>query len=180
MNFEIKTKRLTLRPPLEKDDIRLFQLMSEPDLTTFLTWSPHENIQTTQVLIDNLINAQINDKGYHWCVCKDDVVIGLVSLIDVRRKVRTWIQNRAEISYWISGNYQSNGYATEAVKAIIDFGFSYLKFHKLIIAHALENVQSQRICDKFGFIKYAHEHDAFFKNGKWHDLLWYEQFNTYK
>jgi RimJ/RimL family protein N-acetyltransferase len=178
MNFEIKTERLLLRPIEIGDCDRLFQLMSDKSLTKFLSWEPHIIVETTNSVVKNLIDAQKNDKGYHWCVCKEKEIIGLVSLIDVKRKIRTWTLNRAEISYWIGTQHKGNGYATEACKKIIEFGFRNLSLHKIIVAHAHENIESERICSKLNFEKYAYEHDAFFKNSHWHDLVWYEIINT--
>lgn len=178
MDFTIKTKRLVLRPPTEKDGQVLFELMSDTRVTKFLSWESHTNIQTTKSLIENFILSQNNDKGYHWCICLENKIIGLVSLIDVKRKIRTWTLNRSELSYWISTNNQGNGYATEASKGVIDFGFQYLNFHKIIVAHANLNIESKSICDKLGFKQYAHEYDAFKKDGVWHDLIWYELINN--
>lgn len=174
MNFEINTERLVLRPPSRDDVDRLFLLMSDNIVTQFLSWEAHSNIDTTKGLILSLIEAQRNDKGYHWCVWLDNEIIGLVSLIDVKRQIRTWTFNRAELSYWIGSNYQRKGYATEGCRSIIEYGFSRLDLHKIIVAHVTENIESQKICNKLSFTKYAYEHDAFQKNNKWHDLIWYE------
>lgn len=89
-------------------------------------------------LIISLIEAQRNDKGYHWCVWFENEIIGLVSLIDVKRQIRTWTLNRAELSYLIASNYQGRGYATEASRSIIEYGFSWLDLHKIIVAHVAE------------------------------------------
>lgn len=174
LNFTLHSNRLTLRTPSKADASALFDLMSDERLTTFLTWEAHTRIETTETLIENLLSAQQNDKGYHWCVCVDTQIIGLVSLIDIKRTIRTWILNRAELSYWISPAYQGKGYATEASKLVLNFGFTQLNLHKIIIAHASNNLESGSICKKLGFKKYGEEHDAFQKNNKWHDLFWYE------
>jgi ribosomal-protein-alanine N-acetyltransferase len=179
MEFIIKTGRLLLRPPLESDAKALFELMTDDKLTRFLTWSPHTTLETTIGVIKSLIGAQKNDKGYHWCVCIDGNVIGLVSLIDVKRNIRTWVLNRAELSYWIGSDFQGSGFATEASREVVKFGFRNLDLHKIIIAHVLENMESKSICHKLGFVQYAHEHDAFFKKNKWYDLIWYERINNY-
>ena len=47
------------------------------------------------------------------------------------------------------------------LKAVIEYGFQKLSFHKIIIAHAEKNIKSKRICEKLGFTQYAHEQDAF-------------------
>jgi ribosomal-protein-alanine N-acetyltransferase len=175
MNFEIYTQRLNLKPPSLENKVELFHLMSQYVDTRFLTWVPHDEIQITIELIKNLIESQIHGKGFHWCIYLENQIIGLVSLIDVRREIRTWTINRAELSYWIAKPFTGFGYATEASEAIIDFGLNKLLLHKIIIAHAKENIESEKICKKLNFIKYAHERDAFMKNQKWHDLVWYER-----
>lgn len=174
MNYFIHTERLLLRPPVKDDDKVLYELMSDDRLIKFLTWEPHTDIETTRNVINSLIASQQNDKGYHWCVCIKDKVIGIVSLIDVKRTIRTWTLNRTELSYWISPEFQGKGYATEASKAVVEFGLKNLNFHKIIVAHAAQNIESKSICNKLGFEQYAYEHDAFNKAGMWHDLIWYE------
>jgi len=177
MKFEIKTERLVLRQPCIVDADRLFHLMSDAGLTHFLTWEPHKTVETTIGVVQSLIDSQNNDRGFHWCVCLNDKIIGLVSLIDIKRKIRTWTLNRAELSYWIGTNYQGKGYATEASRGVIDFGFINLNLHKIIVAHAGENIGSKNICRKLNFTQYALEHDGFQKNNLWHDLIWYELIN---
>lgn len=174
MSYTIQTSRLQLKTPALEDVPRLFELMSDKNLTKFLSWEPHKNIETTEIVIKSLIEAQKNDRGYHWCVHFNNQIIGLVSLIDVKRTIRTWTLNRAELSYWITSDFQGKGFATESSKGVIDFGFDNLRFHKIIVAHAAENVESRSICTKLKFNQYAHASDAFLKEGKWHDLIWYE------
>jgi RimJ/RimL family protein N-acetyltransferase len=174
MTLVIKTERLILKPLLVENADSLFKLMHNQVDTTYLSWEPHPTIETTFNLIQSLQEAQKNDKGYHWCVHFDDEIIGVVSLIDVRRTIRTWTINRSELSYWIGKSFTGKGYATEAASAIVNYGFSHLALHKIIIAHALENTESKKICRKLGFQEYGHEHHAFMKEGRWQDLIWYE------
>jgi RimJ/RimL family protein N-acetyltransferase len=174
MNLTLKTDRLLLRTPCMEDASELYELMSVPALTTYLSWEPHTAVETTKALLANLLAAQEHDKGYHWCVCENEAIVGLASLIDVKRTIRSWTLDRAELSYWIGVQYQGKGFATEACRPIIECGFTDLHFHKIIVAHAAENFESARICKKLDFTRYAHEHDAFKKNNTWHDLLWYE------
>lgn len=174
MNFEIDTLRLKLKPPSVNDIEPLFELMNKYVDTTYLNWEPHTNIETTKKLVNNLIESQKQGRGYHWCIFFECKLVGFASLIDVRRVIRTWTLDRAELSYWIGTPYIGNGFATEASKVIIDFGFNNLLLHKIVIAHAEHNIESKRICEKLNFKQYAHEHDAFMKENKWHDLIWYE------
>lgn len=166
-----------MQPELRDVD-QLYELMSTHVDTTYLSWEPHTSIENTKNLVANLIEAQKQDNGYHWCIYHENKIIGIVSLIDLKRQIRTWVLNRAELSYWIAKPSTGNGFATEAAQSVTKFGFNNLSLHKIIIAHCTENIESQKICEKLGFIKYAHEHDAFMKNQKWHDLVWHELLNT--
>jgi ribosomal-protein-alanine N-acetyltransferase len=177
MDTQIITERLVLNQPTLGDTHSLYELMSKYVDTTYLTWEPHSKVETTKELVKNLIESQIQGKGFHWCIFHEDHLVGIVSLIDVRRVIRTWTLNRSELSYWIGTPYGGKGFATEASKAVIDFGFNSLLLHKVIIAHAENNIESKRICEKLNFKQYAHEHDAFMKENKWHDLIWYELIN---
>ncbi len=178
MNYEIHTARLFLKLPTLDNSKELFALMHQHVDTSFLSWEPHQSVLTTKELVTNLIEAQKQGKGYHWCVFLDNHIVGVVSLIDVRRQIRTWTLNRAELSYWIATPFTGKGYASESAKAVLEFAFKELSFHKIIIAHAEENIVSKRICEKLAFKKYAHEQHAFMKNNKWHNLIWYDTINS--
>lgn len=178
MNLEIKTDRLELRPPSIQNTLELHKLMKNSVDTTFLSWDPHSSLNETDTLLDSLINSIKLDNSYHWVIFYNAKIVGFISLIDVKRVLRTWTINRAELSYWISNDFIGNGFATEAAFSVVDFGFNSLLLNKIIIAHAKENIQSQKICEKLNFIKYAYESYAFKKNQKWHDLIWYERLKT--
>ncbi|WP_347175250.1 GNAT family N-acetyltransferase [Polaribacter uvawellassae] len=177
INFDIKTERLNLLTPKQEDKFRFYELMSNNNLTEFLTWEAHKDVLTTEKVLISLKLAQESDKGYHWAIHFKNQIVGLISLIDVKRTIRTWTINKAELSYWIAKDFQGKGFATEASQAVIDFGFKELKLHKIIIAHAKENYQSSRICEKLKFEQFSYEKDAFLKDKKWHDLIWYQRIN---
>lgn len=173
--YQIKTPRLILRPPITSDAGELWPLVSDSRLTTFLAWEPHHAIEETQEMLNSLIQSQRSGAGFHWIASADERVVGLVSLIDVRRRHRSWTLDRAELAYWIGVPYQGNGYASEAAAAIIQFGFDALKFHKIRVFHAADNPTSGRIIEKLGFRFVGQEVDAFQKDGVWHDLRHFEQ-----
>lgn len=173
-DYIISTPRLQLRPPTINDVEGLWPHVSDPDITRYLAWEPHADRSITAAMIESLCQAQKDRKSFHWLVCVDNVIAGLVSLIDVRGTHRSWIIDRAELSYWLGKNFQGHGYATEAGREVMKFGFSQLRLHKIIVAHAADNPPSGRVAERLGFRHYAIERDAFNKNGIWHKLLWYD------
>lgn len=71
--------------------------------------------------------------------------VGLVSL-----KLSSSKFNSAEIWYKINVDFWNQGYATEAIRAVIRFGFDRLKLHRIEAGCAVENLASIRVLEKAG------------------------------
>jgi RimJ/RimL family protein N-acetyltransferase len=57
---------------------------------------------------------------------------------------------RAEMGYWIGVPYWNRGYATEAARAILRFGFETLGLHRINAGHFARNAASGRVMEKIG------------------------------
>lgn len=173
-DYRLQTGRLLLRAVEENDAAGLWPLLSDSRLTPFLAWEPHHSIEETQSMVIALIEAQQAGRGFHWIVRHAAQIVGLISLIDVRRQHRCWTLDRAELAYWTGIPYQGQGYATEAAAAVMAFGFRSLNLHKIRVYHAADNPASGRTIEKLGFRYVGEERDAFQKNGAWHHLRHFE------
>ena len=176
--YSLTTTRLSLRTPCSEDVEALWPHVTDSRLATFLAWEPHQNQDETRSMIAALVDAQTLGKGFHWVVLRGDMVVGLVSLIDVRRTHRAWTWNRAELAYWIAPGAQGQGFATEAAEAVMRFAFGPLGLHKLAVYHAVDNPPSCRVVEKLGFRLVGDEREAFSKQGRWHDLRHYEMLQS--
>jgi ribosomal-protein-alanine N-acetyltransferase len=58
---------------------------------------------------------------------------------------------RGELGYWISKPYWNQGFATEASRAVIEFGFGSLGLHKIEATHLSRNPASGKVLQKMGF-----------------------------
>lgn len=85
--------------------------------------------------------------------------------------------NRVELGYWIGVPYWCKGYATEASKALIDYGFKILKYHKITAHYISCNPASGRVMAKCGMIKEGEMKDHVRKDGVYHDLIAYGLIN---
>ena len=172
--LRLSTARLTLEPVQQSHAERLFALMRDDRLTTFLAWEPHTRVEQTQALITALSSAIDSGKGYHWTVLEGDYVRGLISVIDVQRAHRSWRVDRGEIAYWVAPDQQGRGLATEAAEAVVTFAFEHLRLNRLRISHTSANPASGRIPQKLGFRFVGTEFEFFQKHGVWHDMNHYE------
>ncbi len=61
--------------------------------------------------------------------------------------------NKAELGYWLDEDFWNQGFATEAVIKIIDFGFKHLKLKRIFATHFDFNPASGKVLEKSGMKK---------------------------
>lgn len=78
--------------------------------------------------------------------------------------------NKAEIGYWIGEEFWQNGIATEAARALLDFGFNRLVLNKVYATCFKGNKASARVLKKLKFEKEGFLKQHFLKNGRYKDV----------
>jgi len=74
--------------------------------------------------------------------------------------------HKAELGYWIGEPFWNKGYATEAIAAILKFGFETLELNKIYAMHYDFNLASGKVMINNKMIKEAELVDDEFKHGK--------------
>lgn len=99
----------------------------------------------------------------------DDVLVGSITLDNIRRGS----SQSASIGYWIGYNFARNGFMTEALLAIISYGFRKLELSRLEAATLPENTPSRRLLERTGF-KYEGIAQSYIQiNGRWRNHVMY-------
>ena len=93
------------------------------------------------------------ERGAHaiYAVTCDGDLVGAAGLVEIDRDHR-----RAELGYWMGRPYWGRGYATEATRAVIEYGFSVLGLHRVYAMHFSRNRASGRVMEKCGMVHEAH------------------------
>ncbi len=78
-----------------------------------------------------------------------------------------------EIGYAIAPQERGHGYATEAVKIMVDYLFLSKDIVRIGSATSVENTASQKVLEKAGFTREATERKGIFVRGEWADLYVY-------
>jgi len=81
--------------------------------------------------------------------------------------------NRAEIGYWIAEPFWNKGFTSEAVKALLKFGFEHLQLNKIVAAYISTNIASGKIMIKNGMTKEGEFKNHDIKNGEYVTLVHY-------
>jgi ribosomal-protein-alanine N-acetyltransferase len=128
------------------------------------------NLEDAFAHID-LINDKIEKNiGINWGI----VLKGTTKIIGIIGHYRIQPENhRAEIGYMFLPEHHGKGYATEAIKAIVDYGFNEMNLHSIEAIIDPENTASEKTLLKNGFVKEAHilENELF--DGKFWDTVIY-------
>jgi len=95
-----------------------------------------------------------------------DALIGLCRLIMRPDELR-----QAEILYLLNRHYWGHGYVTEAVRAVLGFGFQELGLHRVYATCRPANVASSRVLEKVGMRQEGHLRRHRWMKGAWHDSL---------
>ncbi len=79
--------------------------------------------------------------------------------------------NHAELGCWIDKDCWGEGYATEAAKALLDYGFSSHGLHKVFAKHLARNPASGKVLEKLGMKKEGLFKEHVLKSNKYEDIV---------
>ena len=80
---------------------------------------------------------------------------------------------RAEMGYWIGRAFWGKGYATEAARELVRYGFESLHLQRIAAMHFPRNKASQRVLEKIGMKREGLLRQYARKNGRFEDLIVY-------
>jgi ribosomal-protein-alanine N-acetyltransferase len=98
-----------------------------------------------------------------------DAAGGLVGM--VRLGIDSERHRSADLGYGVGPDEWGQGYATEAARLIVRFGFETLGLHRIWATHHPENLASRRVLDKLGFVEEGRRRDDRFVDGAWYDSV---------
>ncbi|MCD8204895.1 MAG: GNAT family N-acetyltransferase [Coprobacillus sp.] len=154
--MEFETDRLILRKWSEDDAERLFLLVSDPDVYQGCGWPRHENVEQARRMIKDTL---LGDGNWAIVLKESGELIGEVELrIPYCTEVRN--SEEGELGFWLGRDYWHNGYMSEAVHCILDYGFNALHKINIYAGHFPENTNSKRLITHLGF-KPCGTHDFF-------------------
>ena len=135
------TARLVLRAPRRGDVKAIAILVNDRRIAANTARIPHPyGIEDAEQFI-----AAVNKREGEACfaVTLDGAPIGMCS-VDLR-------EDGPELGYWLGVAYWGRGFATEAVRALIDHAFGDLEHDTLISGARVNNPASRRVLEKCGF-----------------------------
>jgi [ribosomal protein S5]-alanine N-acetyltransferase len=150
---EIETNRLILRRFQLDDYTKVYKNWTSDNMTTrYLSWDTHENEEITKQYIQSKLSLYDKEFFFDWIVIRkeDDEPIGEISCVKFSKFHRL-----SEAGYCYGSKYWNLGYATEALKAFIDYMLNKVQVDIVIACHTESNAVSGRVMEKAGMKKDA-------------------------
>jgi len=160
----IQTGRLLIRT-LDRDDAAaFFSYRSLPEVTRYQSWKPAGFREIVEFLIKNeTVRPGQTGSWLQLAICLEDGrLIGDIGM--------HFLENdQMEIGYTLSPAHQGAGYASEAVRAVLDYAFSGLCMHRVTAWVDPGNGKSVNLLLRLGFRKEGYFIKSYFTNDGWRD-----------
>lgn len=136
------------------------------------TWPPDDLTRSAfRRRLKRYAEDQRGDLAYAFLIFRsdDNAMVGGLTLANIRRGVA----QAGSIGYWIGAPFVRKGYMTAAVRALIPYGFTTLRLHRLEAACIPDNTASIRLLERTAFKREGYARDYLCINGIWQDHLLY-------
>jgi ribosomal-protein-alanine N-acetyltransferase len=165
---QITTDRMVLRRMRASDEDAVYAYAADPDVARYTSWAPHTSPEETRQFVRRLLDAYLEKRVANWGIelKSERKLIGTGGFGSWDREHGT-----GELGYAIGKAYWGQGLMTEAVRAMIDFGFRRMALNRVVIRMDPRNTGSWRVAEKCGCRFEGISRQAIYAKGTFHDLM---------
>ena len=170
MTLPIATERLVLRRFTQDDVSNVLTFASQPSVARVTS----KRIPATEegvrkyILLQNSYQPFEKNKVFEIAIERkeDGKVIGLLGLICQDHE-------QGEMGWVLGVEYRGQGYATEAARALMHYGFNSLGLHRIHADTSTDNVAACKVMERLGMRREGLLRGAVYEEGKWVDRYVY-------
>ena len=154
MKLTLETDRLLLRPFTMDDAEAMFSgWASDPEVTKYLTWNMHPNIEVTKMILKQWIEQYDKPERLNFAIERkaDGALIGGIDVVG-------YLDGIPVIGYNLAKKYWNQGYMTEACRKLLEYLFSQ-GYTEVRIDAMVDNIGSNRVIQRCGGVFIGAEDD---------------------
>lgn len=173
----ILTERLVLRQ-ISNDDVQaVFDMRSDPTTMQYIPRPVALTLEDAMATIRVMELAQQKKESINWAItfAGDNRLLGIIGYPRMDKEHR-----RGEIGYMLHRDFHRQGIMNEAIAPIIEHGFNKMGFHTIEGVIDPDNIASENLLLKNGFVKEAHFRENTLFEGRWLDSVHYVIFEPKK
>ena len=128
----------------------MFNLINtnRPYLKEWLPWVDYTNtVEDSRQFIESTLMQFCHNNGFQAGIFYENKLVGMIGLHPIN-----WANRATAIGYWLAESHQGKGIMTKACDTVLQYAFEFLQLNRLEIRAAAENVKSQAIPKRLGFI----------------------------
>lgn len=146
---KLESARLILRKPSKKDIPAYHQILSSPDTSRYSELPENPNEKRTKRFLVWMSKLHSSRSGIAWLICvrETGIVIGAIRLYKIDNKAFCGL-----LAYEIHPKYWNQGYASEALRKVVEFAHHDIKLNRLEAWSCVNNIASEHVLKKNGFI----------------------------
>ncbi|HKJ15957.1 MAG TPA: GNAT family N-acetyltransferase [Xanthomonadales bacterium] len=170
----LHTPRLVLRPVQEGDVEDIYAIYSDETALEHFAREPLEDLADAQKMLDDNLAFDEDKAAKFWAIClaESDRMIGTFTLFHISESNR-----RGEVGYILNREFWGNGYASEALKCMIDYCFDTLEFGRLEADVDPANTGSLRLLERNGFEREGYFRKRWYVRDTWFDSVMFGLIN---
>lgn len=142
------SQRCYLRKLEISDSQQLFEnVYSDPKVAGYMSWNLYNNVTEVENYLSKWQEHYKQNECYWGVFLKENnELIGTVYLYDENAGAEVGF-----ISYCFGSKFWGNGYATETVKVVLQYGFNDIGYNNITTFVAKSNIRSQNVLSRLGF-----------------------------
>ncbi|MFC7484633.1 GNAT family protein [Luedemannella flava] len=165
----IEGGRIVLREFAEHDLDASMAVVGDPDVTVHLSFDTRSPDQQALRLAADIDRARCEPRPDYYLAIADRRTDELVGFV----RIGLGGHRSGELGYAVRRDRWRQGYALEAARLMLAFGFDTLGLHRIQAACGPDNVASRALLEKLGFSYEGRMRDHVFTNDAWRDSLLY-------
>lgn len=168
MNFW-QGERIRLRAIEPRDADTVMAWHEDSELSRHMDFlNPPQSLESIKSFIEKETQNKLEGDRYFWVI--ENKAGDVVGHIDTRCNTR---HGQFEYGVSIVSAHQRMGYASDAIKKILDYYFNQLRYHKAMAGVHSDNLPSQQLHEKLDFQLEGRLRENIFTNGRYVDMLLY-------
>jgi RimJ/RimL family protein N-acetyltransferase len=169
--MKLTTQRLVLREFREQDYTAMLAYQSDPRYLEYYPWTARRP-RDVRRLLQRFLDAQQAQPRLKFQLAvtlkPDQQLIGSCGL-----RLDTAGAHQGDLGYDLSPQHWGQGYATEAARAMLEFGFAELKLHRIWSWCIAANRPSARVLERLGMRQEGQLREKEYFKGRWWDTRLY-------
>lgn len=166
----LRTERLLLRKLNMHDAQNVYDYSSDPLVAKHVLWDAHRNVAESKSYIRYMMRKYRLGEPSSWGMeyLEENRIIGTIGFMWYNEENRS-----AEVGYSLSRAYWNRGLMTEALSAVVRYGFERLGLNRIEAQHEVDNPASGAVMRKVGMRHEGTLRSRLYNKGRYVDVELY-------